>query len=115
VTLKTEQRIIAIHSYAVINDSDQRGATASNGDFNTGRTRIDAVLGEFLNNRCRSLDNFSRSDLARYLVRQQENSTHIRILEKQNRIIDESSLVSELFIFRAVLLFKDSHGIPGIV
>jgi hypothetical protein len=79
MALETEEGIVATHPDAVIDDSHERGTTASDGYFDAICLCIDAVFHKFLYDRCRSLDHLSSGDLTRHFVRQQQNSAHKRV------------------------------------
>ena len=76
VPLEGKQRIVAIHSGAVIDDTNERNTAAPDADLDLARAGVDAVLDQFFHNRRRPLDHFARRDLAGENFRQQANATH---------------------------------------
>ncbi len=76
MTLKTQQRIVPVHTAAVITHRNKAGPSAGEIHPNSGRPGVQAVLDEFLDEGGRSLNNLARRNLARNVIRQKANFSH---------------------------------------
>ncbi len=77
MTLERKERVIAIHSAAVVDHPDERNSTAANQDIDLARARVDAVLDEFFHHGSGALHHFAGRDLAGNDLRQQSNAAHL--------------------------------------
>jgi len=76
MTLKTQQRIVPVHAAAVITHRNKAGPSAGEIHPNSGRSGVQAVLDEFLDEGGRPLNNLARRNLARNVIRQKANFSH---------------------------------------
>ena len=72
-----EQEVVGMNAFAVIDDANEVGAAIHDVDFDAGGERVDAVIEEFFDGACRSLDDFTGSDFV--------NHTGIELMNAGNR------------------------------
>jgi hypothetical protein len=84
--LQAQQRVVTIHSGAIIYHPNERYPATGDSYFNPACTGIDTVLDQLLDDRGGPLDYFAGSDLARHFIRQQKNATHALILSQQREM-----------------------------
>src|SRR6266571_4437511 len=77
MTLERKERVIAIHSAAVVDHPDERNSTAANQDVDLTRAGVNAVLDQFFHHGSGALHNFAGRDLAGDDLRQQSNAAHL--------------------------------------
>ena len=64
VPLEAEQRVVAIHADAIIDDPNRAAAAAPDGHLDPRRVGIERILDQLLHHRSRPLDDLPRRDLA---------------------------------------------------
>src|SRR6185312_2569795 len=76
MTLEREQRVVAAHAVAVIDDADELPAAGFNFHANACGAGVESVFQQLLHHRCGALDYFAGGDLVRYLVREDTDLSH---------------------------------------
>ena len=80
-TLEGQQRVVAHHAAAVIDDADQLASAALDFDPNARRACIQRVLKQFLNYRRRPFHHLAGGDLVSDLIGQNADAPHETIVK----------------------------------
>jgi hypothetical protein len=76
MALETKERIVTIHTDAIVGDLEEGDAAPAGEDFDAGGLCINGVFNEFFDNSGRPLDHLACGDLAGDFLRQQLDSGH---------------------------------------
>ncbi len=76
MALKGKQGVVGNHAGAVVDDLDQFFAAGLHVDTDAGRSGINRVLDEFLDDGCGTLDNFAGGDLVGNVLGKYVDSSH---------------------------------------
>src|SRR5262245_27704595 len=76
MALNGKPRVLRLHSFAIILDTNQLLAAIFDRDGDAMRPSIERVLDQLLDDRCRALDDFAGGDLIREVVRKAMDFAH---------------------------------------
>jgi hypothetical protein len=63
VSLKSQKRIITLHSTPIIDDPNERATSLLEPHLDRASSRIERIIAQLTHNRCGTLDNLARGDL----------------------------------------------------
>ena len=79
MTLEREPRVLRLHPLAVVVDANQLLAAEFDGHRDASRARVERVLDQLLDDRCRPFDDLAGRNLIREVRRQKVNPRHLVI------------------------------------
>jgi hypothetical protein len=77
VALQREDRVVAVHPFAIVRDAYQIGAAVFELHADARRPGVDRVLDELFDDARRTFDHLAGRDLVRKIVGKSEDSAHL--------------------------------------
>jgi hypothetical protein len=76
MAFKGEQRIVAPHAVAIVDDADELPSASLNINADAGRAGVERVLKQLFDHRSRAVDHLASRNLVGYLVGENMNAAH---------------------------------------
>jgi hypothetical protein len=85
VALEGKKSVVFDHAVSVVDDANELATASFDLDADAGGVGIEGVFEELFDDGCRTLDDFTSSDLVRHYVREDANAAHGLIVMGSSR------------------------------